>query len=270
MTTDYRAQTVLLTGASSGIGAAFARALAARGADLVLVARRADRLTSLAEELRRSTGVRVEALPADLSRPDVADALRQAVAQRGIQVTGLINNAASGSFAPFAGSDPGTLSAEIAVGALAPMRLTAAFLPAMVHAGHGFVVNVASVSAFLPSPRMAVYGATKAFTLSFTESLWTELRGTGVTVFAVCPGATATEFTRDLGPDAAVLTAGRVRRPDDVVNTALNHLDSRGPGPVVIDGRSDRFGVLATRLLSRRRTALMMTRVFDPGRLPAR
>ncbi|MBE1573457.1 SDR family NAD(P)-dependent oxidoreductase [Amycolatopsis roodepoortensis] len=270
MTIDYRAQTVLLTGASSGIGAAFAKALAARGANLVLVARRADRLTSLADELRSTADVRIDVIPSDLARPGVAGELRQAVTERGIRITGLINNAGFGSFAPFIELDPGHLSAEIAVDALAPMQLTAAFLPGMVDAGHGFVINLASVSAYLPSPRMAVYGATKAFALSFTESLWTELRGTGVTVFAVCPGATATDFTTGMGPDAAVLTAGKVRKPDDVVTTALKHLDGRNPGPIVIDGRANQLGVLASRFLSRRRNALTMARVFDPDRGAAR
>jgi short-subunit dehydrogenase len=265
MTIDYRAQTVLLTGASSGIGAAFARTLAARGANLVLVARRADRLASLADELRRTTDVRLEVIPSDLSQPGVAGELQKAVTERGIRITGLINNAAFGSFAPFIELDPDHLSAEIAVDALAPVQLTAAFLPQMVNAGHGFVINLASVSAYLPSPRMAVYSATKAFALSFTESLWTELRGTGVIVFAVCPGATATDFTTGMGPDAAVLTAGKVRKPEDVVTTALEHLDGRNPGPVVIDGRANQLGVLTSRLLSRRRNALIMARVFDPN-----
>ncbi|WP_086838575.1 SDR family NAD(P)-dependent oxidoreductase [Amycolatopsis kentuckyensis] len=267
MTVDYRAQTVLLTGASSGIGAAFARTLAARGANLVLVARRADRLTSLAEELRSATDARIDVIPTDLARPDAADELHHAVTEQGLHVTGLINNAASGSFAPFLESEPSRLSAEIAVGALAPVRLTTAFLPGMVSGRHGFVINVASVSAYLPSPRMAVYGATKAFSLSFTESLWAELRGTGVTVFAVCPGATATEFTSGMGLDAAVLTTGKLRTPDNVVTTALNHLESRNPGPVVVDGHTNRLGVLTSRLLSRRRAALTMTRVFDPRRV---
>ncbi|MGW0251910.1 SDR family NAD(P)-dependent oxidoreductase [Nocardia goodfellowii] len=270
MTIDYHAQTVLLTGASSGIGAAFARTLAARGANLVLVARRADRLTALADELRRTTDVRLDVIPSDLAREGVAGELQQAVTERGIRITGLINNAAFGSFAPFIELDPDHLSAEIAVDALAPVQLTAAFLPGMVDAGHGFVINLASVSAYLPSPRMAVYSATKAFTLSFTESLWAELRGTGVTVFAVCPGATATDFTTAMGPEAAVLTAGKVRRPDDVVATALQHLDRRDPGPIVIDGRANQLGVLASRLLSRRRNALTMARVFDPARGTAR
>ena len=156
MTIDYRTQTVLLTGASSGIGAAFARTLAARGANLVLVARRADRLTWLADELQRTTGVRVEAIPADLSRPGVAADLHRKVTELGIQVTGLINNAAFGSFAPFIELDPDHLSAEIAVDAVAPVQLTAAFVPQMVQAGRGFVINLATVSAYLPSPRMAV------------------------------------------------------------------------------------------------------------------
>ena len=263
---DHRAQTVLITGASSGIGFAFAKALAARGADLVLVARRADRLESLADELRRTTGVRLDVIPADLSQPDVVGKLRDTITERGVRITGLINNAAFGSFTPFVERDSEQCTAEVAVNALAPMRLTAAFLPRMVSAGHGFVINLASVSATLPSPRMAVYGATKAFVLSFTESLWTELRGTGVTVFAVCPGATATDFTTELGPDAAVLTAGSVRTPEQVVATALRHLDRRDPGPVVVDGSINRLGALSSRLLSRRRIALTMARVFDPAR----
>ncbi|RSM72912.1 oxidoreductase [Amycolatopsis sp. WAC 01375] len=269
MTVDYRTQTILLTGASSGIGAAFARALAARGSNLVLVARRVERLEALADELRRATSTRIEVISADLSQPAVASELRQAVGDRGVHVTSLINNAGFGSFAPFAEADARHLTAEIAVDVMAPVQLTAAFLPEMIRAGNGFVLNLASVSAYLPSPRMAVYGAAKAFVLSFTESLWTELRGTGVTAFAVSPGATATEFTTGMGPDAGVLTAGRLRTPEDVVATALNHLDRRNPGPTVIDGRFNRLGVLSSRLMSRRRSARTMARVFDPGRLSA-
>ncbi|TDQ47231.1 SDR family NAD(P)-dependent oxidoreductase [Actinorugispora endophytica] len=266
MTVDYRAQTVLLTGASSGIGAAFAKALAARGSNLVIVARRAERLASMADELRRTTDARIEAIPADLSHPAAAHELHQAVADRGIQVTSLINSAGFGSFALFPGADPGRLTAEIAVHAMAPVQLTAAFLPQMVNAGNGFVINLASVSAYLPSPRMAVYSATKAFVLSFTESLWTELRGTGLTVFAVSPGATATDFTTGMGPDAEVLTAGRLRTPEDVVTTTLRHLERRSPGPTVIDGNLNKLGVFTSRFMSRRRNALMMARVFAPDR----
>lgn len=269
MTVNYRTPTVLLTGASSGIGAAFARALAARGSNVVLVARRVERLTSLADELRRTTSVRIETIPADLSRPTVAGELRQAAADRGVHITSLINNAGFGSFAPFTGADAGHLAAEIAVDVMAPVHLTAEFLPELISAGDGFIINLASVSAYLPSPRMAVYGAAKAFMLSFTESLWTELRDSGITAFAVSPGATATEFTTGMGPDAQVLTAGRLRTPEDVVSTALNHLDRRNPGPTVIDGRFNRIAVLSSRLMSRRRRALTMARVFNPARLSA-
>ncbi|WP_030993962.1 MULTISPECIES: SDR family NAD(P)-dependent oxidoreductase [unclassified Streptomyces] len=266
MTVDYRAQTVLLTGASSGIGASFAKALAARGANLVVVARRAERLEAMADDLRRTTDARIEVVPADLSRPTAAHELQQAVADRGIRVTSLINNAGLGSFALFPGGDPGRLATEIAVDAIAPVRLAAEFLPQMVDAGNGFLVNLTSVSAYFPSPRMAVYGASKAFVLSFTESLWTELRGTGLTVFAVAPGATDTEFTTGMGADAGVLTAGKLRKPEDVVTTALRHLERRNPGPTVIDGRFNQVGVLMSRLMSRRRNALMMARVFNPDR----
>jgi uncharacterized protein len=268
MTVDYRSQTVLLTGASSGIGAAFAAALAERGSNLVLVARRAERLAPLAENLRRTYGVQVEAIPFDLSRPAAGDELRQAVADRGVEVTSLVNNAAFGTFGPFADAEPGRLAAEIAVDVTAPVQLTAAFMPQMLRADNGFVVNVASVSAYLPSPRMAVYGAAKAFVLSFSESLWTELRGTGLSAFAVCPGATDTDFTTGMGPDAGVLRAGRLRTPEDVAATALRHLDRRNPGPSVIDGRANRMSVIMSRLTSRRTSARMMARVFDPGRRP--
>ena len=268
MTIDYRSQTVLLTGASSGIGTAFATALAKRGAGLVLVARRAGRLASLADELHGEYKVRVEAIPFDLSHPDAGNELRKAVADRDVEITSLINNAAFGTFAKFADADPARLAAEVAVDVAAPVQLTAAFMPQLLAAANGFIINMAGVSAYLPSPRMAVYSAAKAFMLSFSESLWTELRGTGLTAFAVSPGATATDFTTDMGPGADVLLDGGTRRPEDVVATALDHLERRDPGPVVIDGRSNRLAVLASRLASRRRNALMMDRVFDPHREP--
>jgi short-subunit dehydrogenase len=265
MTIDYRAQTVLVTGASSGIGAAFGAALAARGSNLVLVARRAERLASMADELRRRYDVRVEAIPFDLAHPAAGSELRAAVADRGVAVTGLINNAAFGTFARFADADPGRLTTEIAVDVAAPVQLTAAFLPQMLSAANGFIINVAGVSAYFPSPRMAVYSAGKAFVLSFTESLWTELRGTGITAFAVCPGATDTDFTTGMGAGADVLASGKLRTPEEVVATTLTHLERRDPGPSVIDGRSNQLGVMLSRLVTRRRNAMLMDRIFDPG-----
>jgi uncharacterized protein len=265
VTFAYVSQTVLLTGASSGIGEQFARALAARGCSLVLVARRLDRLERLAAELRRDHGVNVDVLAVDLSSGSAAATVRAAVDELGVRVTGLINNAGFGTFGPFVEEDLATLQREIAVDVAAPVELAAAFLPDLLEAGNGMLINVASMAAYTPTPRMAVYGASKAFVLSFTEALWAELRGTGVRVFAVSPGATSTEFNAVVGTDDA--TAGaRPRTAADVVTTALNHLESRGGGPSVIDGVGNRVSAGVLRLISRRRTATMMHRVTDPAR----
>lgn len=236
---DFPHQTILITGASSGIGAAFACSLAARGANLVLAARRRDRLDVLAAELQSAHGVSVTAITQDLGSPSAGTDLSAAVAGEGLHVTGIINSAGFGTFGDFVEEDPDRLVQEIAVDISAPVQISAAFLPGMVKAGKGFLINVASMAAYTPTPRMAVYGAAKAFILSFTESLWAETRGTGVTVFALSPGATSTEFNAVVGTDDA--TAGaRMRTPDDVVATALTHLARRNPGPSVIDGPLNR------------------------------
>lgn len=263
----HRGQTVLITGASSGIGVAFARSLAAAGADLVLVARRRDRLEALARELREREGSRVTVIPIDLAAASAAVELRQAVRGEGVTVTGLINNAGFGTFGEFTQEDPDRLAQEIAVDVATPVQLSHAFLPEIIEA-RGFLINVASVAAFTPTPQMAVYGAAKAFVLSFTESLWAELRGTGVTVFALSPGATSTEFNAVVGTDDA--TAGaRMRTPDDVVATAMAHLRRRKPGPGAIDGMGNRFAASMSRFMTRRATARMMHWLTDPSRRTA-
>jgi len=261
----YPHHTILITGASSGIGAAFARALAARGANLVLVARRRDRLDALTEELTRAHGVTAIAITQDLGSTSVGIELSAAVAATGLQITGVINNAGFGTFGDFVEEDLSRLTQEIAVDISAPVQISAAFLPDMVKAGRGFLINVASMAAYAPAPRMAVYGAAKAFVLSFTESLWAETRGSGVTVFALSPGATSTEFNAVVGTDDA--TAGaRMRTPEDVVATALGHLERRSPGPSVIDGSANRLSAVVGRAISRRSTAAIMHRLTDPAR----
>ena len=262
MSITYSNHTILITGASSGIGAAFARELAARGANLVLVARRIDRLEALAAELR-TLGVAVTPIAQDLSSPTAGADLVRAIGD--LEITGVVNNAGFGTFGPFADDNVDHLMTEIAVDVAAPVLLTSAFLPAMLAAGRGFIINVASMSAYAPTPRMAVYGASKAFVLSFTESLWAELRGTGVVAFALSPGATSTEFNAVVGTDDA--TAGaRMRSADDVVATALAHLEKRDPGPSVIDGAGNRIGAALTRVPGRRQTVTMMLRMTDPAR----
>ena len=261
----YRGQTVIVTGASSGIGASFARSLAARGSDLILVARRVDRLDALARELEKTHGITATAITFDLTSPTAGPDLKAAVDALGLRATSLINNAGFGTFGDFIGEDPARLTQEIAVDISAPVQLSRAFLPDIIAAGGGFLINVASMAAYMPSPRMAVYGASKAFVLSFTESLWAELRGSGVTVFTLSPGATSTEFNAVVGTDDA--TAGaKMRTPDDVVATALAHLESRNPGPSVIDGPTNRVAASLIRLMGRRSTVTMMYRMTDPAR----
>ena len=189
-----RRETALITGASSGIGLELARLFAANGSDLVLVARSDDRLRDLAAELEGKFGISAQALAADLTRPDSAGEIATELASRGVQVDVLVNNAGFGAHGQVA-----TLGVErqldvIEVNIAALTRLTALFLPAMLERKHGAVLNVASTAAFQPGPNQAVYCATKAYVLSFTEALAEEVRGTGVHVSCLAPGATDTQF----------------------------------------------------------------------------
>jgi short-subunit dehydrogenase len=188
------AQTALVTGASSGIGRELARLHAAHGGDLVLVARRADRLAALAAELEAAHGVHVLAVPLDLAAGGAADNLARTLEARGIAVDVLINNAGFGGGGDFDARPAGLDEAMVRLNAEVPVALCRRFLPAMRARGRGRILNVASIVAFAPGPGMAVYAASKAFLLSFSEALSEELAGTGVTVTAFCPGLTATEF----------------------------------------------------------------------------
>ena len=191
--------TTLVTGASSGIGAAIARELAGRGHALTLVARREERLRSLATELQDEHGTDVEVIAADLSDPAGRDQLDSEVTQRGRWVEILVNNAGFGSRGDFVSNERGRQVEMVRTNVEAVVDLTARFLPGMVERGRGSVINVASVAAFQPMPGTAVYAASKSFVLSFSEAIRTELRGSGVTVTAVCPGPIKTEFTEAAG-----------------------------------------------------------------------
>ncbi|MGZ3148254.1 SDR family NAD(P)-dependent oxidoreductase [Lentzea chajnantorensis] len=253
MTIDYRGARVLVTGASAGIGAEFARELARRGADLVLVARRAERLEALAAELK---GVEVTVLPCDLTQPDAVPELAAGLRARGLTLTGLVNNAGFGTYGPFAQEDVERLRTEIALDVSAVVELSRTFLGELVASGRGVLVNVASMAAYHPTPRMAVYGAAKAFVLSFTEALWQEHRRSGLRVLALSPGATETEFFAVAGEQAS----GGARKvgPELVVRTALRALDRRNPPPSIAVGRANRVLVSLSRLLSRRQAVRAM------------
>ena len=257
MAVDYRGQTTLITGASSGIGAAFAREFARRGSDVVLVARRLDRLEKLAAELSTTYGIRATAIPLDLSRPAAGQALAAEVGRRGLTVTSLVNNAGFGTFGPFHTEDPGRLQEEINVDIANVVDISRVFIERLRAAGTGVLINVASMAAYHPVPNMAVYAAAKAFVLSFTEALWRESLGTGLRVIALSPGATRTEFFDVVGTDAADGGAAR-QSPEAVVATVLRALDRRTPPPSVISGRLNGVMMNLSRFLSRRRAVLVM------------
>lgn len=184
----------LITGASSGIGLELARAFARHGHDVVLVARRADRLEALAAELR-AAGRRADTVALDLASPDAAVALANEMAARQIDVDVLVNNAGQADLAAFRDLDRARLQQMLTLNVLAVTDLVRVFLPGMLAWRRGRILNIASVAAFQPAPSMAAYAASKAYVLSLTEALAEELRGTGVTVTAVCPGLTRTDMT---------------------------------------------------------------------------
>jgi len=248
---DYRNQTFIVTGASAGLGAEFARQLAARGANLVLVARRADRLESLAAELTQKHGITVTALARDLGRPDAGRTLRADLESRGIYATGLVNNAGFGTHNPFGEEDPDRLQEMLTLNIGALVDLSRAYIEPLTAAG-GVLINVSSMLGFQPWPFMSAYGASKSFVLNFTEALWAEARGTGLHVLAVCPGAMDTEFFDAAGSQEADLGTKRIT-PEAVVRKALATLDRRSAPPsVVTNGRSL---TVATKILPRRLVA---------------
>jgi short-subunit dehydrogenase len=187
-----RPDTVLVTGASSGIGAALAERFAREGHALVLVARRAAQLTELAEALTQRHGVSALALPTDLARPGAVPALAEALRRRRVRIDVLVNNAGVLHQGAFTRMKPEAQRAMVELNVAALTELLVHFVPPMRRRGHGRVLNVASIAAFQPVPSLATYAATKAYVLSLSESLGQELAGSGVTVTALCPGITDT------------------------------------------------------------------------------
>lgn len=209
-------QVALITGASSGLGLEYARLFARDRIDVVLVARRRDRLEALAAELAKAHGVAAHVVPADLGVPEGPARVVEEVRKLGLTVDFLVNNAGFATHGRFAELDPARELEEVQVNIASLVALTRAFLPGMVERRRGRVLNIGSTAGFPPGPFMAVYYASKAFVNSFTEALWYELRGTGVTATVSCPGATATEFSSVAGTGKSLLfklgaaSAGRV------------------------------------------------------------
>jgi short-subunit dehydrogenase len=196
--------TAVVTGASSGIGAAIAKELASRGHSVTLVARREERLRSLATELAADHGVVADVIGCDLGDEAERDRLATELRNRGQLVEVLVNNAGFGHQADFARSPHERMVEMVRINVEAVVDLTSRFLTGMVDRGRGSVINIASTAAFQPLPGSAVYAASKSFVLSFSEAIRTELRGSGVTVTAVCPGPVRTEFTEVAGFEEGV------------------------------------------------------------------
>ena len=233
---------VVVTGASSGLGALFAEKLAQRGLPLVLAGRDEARLTEVRQRVQRlAPGIDVELVVGDLGSHAGVDALVAVLKGRVIDV--LVNNAGFGTYGRLPEIEPDRDHELIAVNVDALVRLTHAVLPGMLARGHGRILNVASTIAFQPAPYQATYGASKAFVLSFSQALWAETRGSGVTVTALCPGPTRTGFVDALDADvSSTAIYRRLASPETVVAAGLRALD-RGR-PVVVPGLRNR--VMAT------------------------
>ena len=219
--------TALVTGASSGIGRALARGLALRGHDLILTARSAPALRSLARELQGERGVRVETVALDLARPGSADEVLRVAAEWGLEIEILVNDAGVGSFGDFADAKWEDLAQILALNVSALTELTHRVLPAMRARGRGRILMVASTAAFAPGPRTAVYAASKAYVLAFAQALAVELERDGISVTTLCPGRTDTEFARRSGwREEHQLRGKRALSPDEVARSALDALES--------------------------------------------
>jgi uncharacterized protein len=243
--------TALVTGASSGIGLELAGLLARDRHDLVLVARSRGRLETLARGLAEEFGVRARVLAADLSGPSAPAAIAAALAADSTPIDVLVNDAGFGAHGLFAELPLEEQLAMIRLNVTALTHLTGLFLPAMLARRSGRILNVASTAAFQPGPLMAVYYATKAYVLSFSEALASETADTGVTVTALCPGPVATEFQKRAGTEKGVLVTGPLALPAKQVAEAAYRGMLRGR-PLVIPGARNRMVVQALRVSPRR------------------
>jgi short-subunit dehydrogenase len=252
-------ETALVTGASSGIGEQFARQLAARGRDLVLVARRADRLEALASDLPTQAHV----IACDLATD--AASLAGRVEELGVEVDLLVNNAGFGTSGPFVENDPAREAEEVRLNCEAVVTLCHAFLPAMVERRRGGVINVASTAGMQPIPYESVYAATKAFAVSFTDALHTELRGSGVRVMSVNPGPVPTEWQQVAGyaENRSAPAPGEISA-EQVVRESLEAWD--GGKRFVIPGRTIRWFIRATRPSPRAVQLRITERMYRPKR----
>jgi short-subunit dehydrogenase/uncharacterized protein YndB with AHSA1/START domain len=264
----YQGRWAVVTGASSGLGRGLALRLAERGMSLVLTGRNAGRLKGTAQQIQAATpAVTVETVAVDLATDAGRSALLAHVGNRPIEV--LVNNAGFGSYGSFASADIEREAEEIAVDVSAVVTLAHAFLPGMIARRSGGILNVASTIAFQPAPHQAVYGASKAFVLSFSQALWAEARHAGVVVTALCPGPTRTGFVNALGADVSnAAIYRRLAEPGPVIDAGLSALDEGRA--VVIPGVRNYLMAQGQRFLPREWMALFSGRLIRPARTSSR
>ena len=262
MATSSLGQTALITGASSGIGADMARLFASQSYALVLVARTEAALNALADDLRAAHGVRVTVVAQDLAHPDAPQEIFDAVQRANITVDVLVNNAGYASYGPFAQADLRNELNEMQVNMTALTALTRLFLPGMVQRKRGGILNVASIAAFQPGPGMAVYYASKAFVLSFSEALAYELRDAGIHVTALCPGATRSAFFDRANMHNSRFVRGRMMDSATVARAGYEGLMQGRQ--VVIPGARNRLLAWSARLFPRNMVTSVSARIAAP------
>ena len=251
----------LITGASSGIGEAYARRLADEGMELVLVARRTDRLEKLARELRSASGVTVHVVPQDLGERDGPRLVFEAVDDLGIEVGMLVSNAGFGTYGPFVEQDPELQLQIVEVNNRAAVGLATILAPRLVERGRGALIFLSSTAAYQPVAFEAVYGASKAFNLMFGEALWAELSEHGIDVIVLSPGFTPTEYQKKAGMGAPEPMTGWTS-PEQVVDASLRRL---GRASSVVPGWRNRVVIFLMRILTRRAAARLTYRVNNPA-----
>lgn len=263
MIENYADRWALITGASSGIGEAFAWILAARGMHLILTARRRDLLEQLSEDLHTRHGTNCEIITADLSNPEQVKTLIQEVESRKHPIELLINNAGFGMVGEVQNTDVETVLEMNRLNIESLTELTYRFLPGMIKQGHGAIINVSSVAAFQPVAYMPAYAAGKAYVLHLSEALCAEVRDRGVTVLALCPGSTRTPFFEKAGV-GGWLRKRRSQSSEQVVKAALKAMEKRKQ--YVVSGWRNYWRSLLIRIGSRHRVVTETMRYFRPPR----
>lgn len=258
-------QTALITGASAGIGAAFAYELAARQTNLILVARSTEKLQRLSADLEQQFGIQATIVVQDLTQPAAAAQVFAAAQHHNLVIDLLINNAGIGDYGAFAQRSLARQSDIVKLNVLALLEMTSLFLPPMQERGAGGIINISSIAGFQPIPYLATYSASKAFVLRFSEALWAENKDKGVKVMALCPGPTTTDFfakaEMDRNPD--LMEQQSYETPESVVKAGLAAL-AAGKSHLVTGSLKNKIIVNASRLAPRQFLVKMLERQFRP------